>query len=305
MSGPWSQGGRGVGGGGGPGYFHDRGFIGDRHGFGGGRGFGQSRYWGDGDHAQRRLRPQAPRRGVDITGSIMLHQVGRIHKGGPGGDPSEVESLQPHSTYVRRMLPPRALKSNPASGVCTQWVKTSINKQRCPVFCLAWSPEGVTRCITGNSSGEFTLWNDGAFNFATILQAHEGAVRAMAWSHSGNTLISGDHNGVIKYWQPSMTPIRHFLAHGANPIRGLSFGPNDAKFASCSDDSTVRIWDWELYKEERALTGHGWDVKAVEWHPHKSLVVSGSKDNLVKMWDPRTANSLSTLYGHKNTVMKV
>ena len=67
----------------------------------------------------------------------------------------------------------------------------------------------------------------------------------------------------------------------------------------------MRIWDWEYYKEERALTGHGWDVKTVEWHPYKSLIVSGSKDNLIKLWDPRTGNSLSTLYGHKNTVMKV
>lgn len=53
------------------------------------------------------------------------------------------------------------------------------------------------------------------------------------------------------------------------------------------------------------MTGHGWDVKTVEWHPYKSLIVSGSKDNLIKLWDPRTGNSLSTLYGHKNTVMKV
>ncbi|CAM9973883.1 unnamed protein product, partial [Choristocarpus tenellus] len=128
------------------------------------------REWGEGDHAQRRMRPQAPRRGVDIIGSIMQHQLGRIHRAGPGGNPYEVRSMQPHSSYVRRMLPPLALKSNPSSGVCTQWVKTSINKQRCPVFCLAWAPEGVTRCITGNSGGEFTLWNDGAFNFATILQ---------------------------------------------------------------------------------------------------------------------------------------
>lgn len=73
----------------------------------------------------------------------------------------------------------------------------------------------------------------------------------------------------------------------------------------CATKRQVRIWDWEYYREERALTGHGWDVKTVEWHPYKSLIVSGSKDNLVKLWDPRTGNSLSTLYGHKNTVMKV
>ncbi|CAM9262856.1 unnamed protein product, partial [Ascophyllum nodosum] len=265
------------------------------------------RQWND---EERRLRALAPRRCVDIAGSIMQHVIARPYTPTAGGDPPAGTggapwSIQPHSTYVRRMLPPAALRSNPATGVCTQWVKTSTNKQRCPVFCLAWTPEGVTRCITGNSSGEFTLWKDGAFNFVTILQAHTSAVRSMAWSRSGNILISGDHSGIIKYWQTSMTEVNHIKAHGTNPIRGLSFGPTDSKFASCSDDSTVRIWDWEYYREERALTGHGWDVKTVEWHPYKSLIVSGSKDNLVKLWDPRTGNSLSTLYGHKNTVMKV
>lgn len=45
------------------------------------------------------------------------------------------------------------------------------------MFCLAWAPEGVTRCITGNSSGEFTLWKDGAFNFVTIMQVARARAR--------------------------------------------------------------------------------------------------------------------------------
>ena len=49
---------------------------------------------------------------------------------------------------------------------------------RCPIFTLAWTPEG-RRLITGASSGEFTLWNGLTFNFETILQAHDSAVRAM------------------------------------------------------------------------------------------------------------------------------
>lgn len=40
---------------------------------------------------------------------------------------------------------------------------------RCPIFTLAWTPEG-RRLITGASSGEFTLWNGLTFNFETILQ---------------------------------------------------------------------------------------------------------------------------------------
>ena len=53
---------------------------------------------------------------------------------------------------------------------------------RCPIFTLAWTPEG-RRLITGASSGEFTLWNGLTFNFETILQAHDSPVRAMKVRH--------------------------------------------------------------------------------------------------------------------------
>jgi WD40 repeat protein len=61
-------------------------------------------------------------------------------------------------------------------------------------------------------------------------------------------MITADNGGIIKYWEPSMTNVQAFTAHGGQPIRGLSFAPRDTKFVSCSDDSTLRIWDWELYK---------------------------------------------------------
>ncbi|KAG5187527.1 WD40-repeat-containing domain protein, partial [Tribonema minus] len=245
---------------------------------------------------------QGLRRTVDVSNCITLHLCARAYW---GNDAGEAWALQPHSSYVRRLLPPFASRANAATCLCTHWVKASVNKQRSPVNVLSWAPEGATRCITGNSSGEFTLWKDGAFNFERIMQAHDTAVRAMTWSRSGSNMITADNTGVIKYWEQSMTNVQAFASHGGQPVRGLSFGPRDTKFVSCSDDSTLRIWDWELYQEERALTGHGWDVKTCEWHPFKSLIASGSKDNLTKLWDPRMGTALSTLYGHKNTVMKV
>eukprot|EP00612_Vaucheria_litorea_P006475 CAMPEP_0171471156 /NCGR_PEP_ID=MMETSP0946-20130122/539_1 /TAXON_ID=109269 /ORGANISM="Vaucheria litorea, Strain CCMP2940" /LENGTH=543 /DNA_ID=CAMNT_0012000597 /DNA_START=168 /DNA_END=1796 /DNA_ORIENTATION=+ len=243
---------------------------------------------------------QGLRRTVDVSNCITLYLSNRLYMPKINHLP-----MQPHSSYVRNMLPPIATADNPATCLCTHWVKASVNKQRSPVNVLSWAPEGTTRCITGNCSGEFTLWKDGAFNFERIMQAHDTAIRAMTWSHSGSNMITADNSGIIKYWEQSMTNVQAFSSHGGQPVRGLSFAPKDTKFASCSDDSTVRIWDWELYKEEHVLTGHGWDVKTCEWHPYKSLIASGSKDNLTKLWDPRIGNVLSTLYGHKNTVMKV
>lgn len=78
-------------------------------------------------------------------------------------------ALQPDSIYVPHMLPPSSYLDNPSNAVTTRFVKTATNKMRCPIFTLAWTPEG-RRLVTGASSGEFTLWNGLTFNFETILQ---------------------------------------------------------------------------------------------------------------------------------------
>lgn len=250
----------------------------------------------------KRLRKPIVRKSVDPNPTFINFVMHRKFF------PSKVykpHALPPHSYYKRQMLPPLAYPMNEdlSSCVCTKFCRCSTNKQRCPVNCVSWTPEG-RRLITGNSVGEFTLWNGLAFNFETILQAHDDAVRAMVWSHNSNWLLTADHGGVLKYWQPSMSNVQLIQGH-REAVRSLSFSPTDAKFVSCSDDATVKIWDFESGREERVLTGHGWDVKCVAYHPQKCLLASGSKDNLIKIWDPKTGNSLNTLHGHKNTVFKV
>lgn len=166
-----------------------------------------------------------------------------------------------------------------------------------------WLPEG-RRIVTGSTSGEFTLWNGLTFNFESILQAHDSAVRAMEWSKSGAWLVSADQNGQIKYFLTNMNNLQAFAGH-RDAIRGLSFAPDDQRFVTASDDSTLKIWGFDEAQEESTLKGHGWEVKCVAWHPWQALLVSGSKDNLVKFWDPRTGGELGTFHGHKNTVQAV
>lgn len=199
-------------------------------------------------------------------------------------------------------MPPLAY-NNPINAVTTKFVHLSLNKQRCPVNAVRWTPDG-RRMMTGSSSGEFTLWNGTTFNFETILQAHDAAIRAMCWSRSGGFLVTGDHLGVMKVWQPSMNNLKVLTSH-KEPVRQVSFAPSDSKFASCSDDGTLRVWDFATMADERVLSGHGWDVKTVHWHPFQALISSGSKDNLVKLWDPRTGDNVATLHGHKNAVLDV
>lgn len=200
------------------------------------------------------------------------------------------------------MLPPLARINNAADTIPARHLHSSLNKIKHPVNVVKWTPEG-RRLLTASSSGEFTLWNGMGFNFETIQQAHDVAIRALSYSHNDDWLISADHDGIIKYWQPNFNNVKWLQGHH-DPIRDLAFSPNDSKFVTASDDSTLKIFDFAGGIEESTLSGHGWDAKSVDWHPTKGLLVSGSKDHLVKLWDPRTGRCLTTLHGHKNTITK-
>jgi len=249
----------------------------------------------------KQLRKAVQRRTIDFNSPAMRWYLDRARF----DTEKETHIIQPRTEYSLRLVPPSAplVRECSVSSVCTKFVHSSVNKPRCPINSCRWTPEGK-RLITGATTGEFTLWNGLTFNFETILQAHSSAVRCMVWSHNHYWMVTGDHQGVVKYWQSNMNNLKAFQAHPES-IRDVSFAPTDLKFATCSDDGIIKIWDFELVAEEKALKGHGWDVRCLDWHPTYPIVASGSKDSLVKIWDAKSGRALTTLHGHKNTIVKV
>ncbi|TKX22769.1 polyadenylation factor subunit 2 [Elsinoe australis] len=212
------------------------------------------------------------------------------------------EAERPSPSYITDVLPPSAKRTKAVDAIPAKHLHSSLNKIRHPVNVVKWTPDG-RRLLTGSTSGEFTLWNGISWNFETIMQAHDNAIRAVAWSHSDDWLISAEQAGIVKYWQPNFNNVKSIQAHD-EPVRDLSFAPTDSKFVTAADDATLKIFDFAAGEEESQLTGHQWDAKCVDWHPSKGLIVSGSKDHQIKLWDPRTGRCLTTLHGHKNTVSK-
>ncbi|KAI0202241.1 WD40 repeat-like protein [Astrocystis sublimbata] len=240
------------------------------------------------------------RRPVTDYGSTMAQWMRDRQPRYKGSYNGELE--RPSASYIVDMLPPLARVTAPADTVPTKHLHSSLNKIKHPVNVVRWTPEG-RRLLTASSSGEFTLWNGTGFNFETIMQAHDVAIRALAYSHSDDWLLSADHDGIIKYWQPNFNNVKVIQGH-RDPIRDIAFSPTDVKFVTASDDSTLKIFDFAGGVAESTLQGHGWDAKSCDWHPTKGLIVSGSKDHLVKLWDPRTQRCLTTLHGHKNNITK-
>lgn len=243
-----------------------------------------------------RGRGRPNRRNATDIGTTMVHWI--QNRRGRGVFAAEAE--RPAQSYIQDMLPPCARRGNPADSIPAKHLHSSLNKVKHPVNVVTWTPEG-RRLLTASTSGEFTLWNGTGFNFETIMQAHDTAVRSVVYSHNDDWLLSADQEGVVKYWQPNFNNVQEIHAHD-NPVRDLAFAPTDAKFVTASDDNNLKIWDFPTATEQSLLVGHGWEVKCVDWHPTKGLIVSGGKDHMIKLWDPRTSRLLTTLQGHKNTV---
>lgn len=169
------------------------------------------------DFDGKRLRKSVMRKTVDYNASVVRALETRLWQ----RDFRDRHALQPENIYIPELLPPPSYLDNPSNAVTTRFVKTATNKMRCPIFTLAWTPEG-RRLVTGASSGEFTLWNGLTFNFETILQAHDVPVRTMVWSHNDSWMVTGDHSGYVKYWQSNMNNVKMFQAH-KEPIRGIRY----------------------------------------------------------------------------------
>ncbi|GAB2265225.1 hypothetical protein Dimus_000293 [Dionaea muscipula] len=250
--------------------------------------------------AAKRMRKLTQRKAVDYTSTVVRYIQMRMWQ----RDSRDRTALQPSPAAVVDFLPPAAYPDNPSASFAAKFVHTSLNKNRCSINRVLWTPNG-RRLITGSQSGEFTLWNGQSFNFEMILQAHDQAIRSMVWSHNENWMVTGDDGGSIKYWQNNMNNVKANKSAHKESVRDLSFCRTDLKFCSCSDDTTVKVWDFARCQEEKSLSGHGWDVKSVDWHPIKSLLASGGKDNLVKLWDAKSGRDLCSFHGHKNTVLCV
>ena len=132
------------------------------------------------------------------------------------------------------------------------------------VTSVAWSPDG-TRLVSGGGSqgqggGELFVWEVqrgerhpawGAGNSA--LAGHPGVVSALSWAPSGELVLSGSSDGMVRWWKVhSLQCVRVREAHQGT-VQALKVSPDGSRLASCGDDGAITLWDLERGEHLRTL----------------------------------------------------
>lgn len=122
-----------------------------------------------------------------------------------------------------------------------------------------------------------------------LANAHANSVFSLAYSPSGQLLLSGGRDAMLRVWdlERQFALVSEQAAHWFT-INDIVFAPDGAHFATASRDKTIKIWDaqsFELLKVVDTLRcgGHTRSVNRLLWLPD-SLISCGD-DRLAMRWN--------------------
>ncbi len=177
------------------------------------------------------------------------------------------------------------------------------------VYSVAWSPDGtrIASGAAGDVNGDTTvqLWDAADGSHARIYYGHAGAVRQIAWAHSGHLIASASEDHTAQIWQPvTLALLEDYHGHTSD-VECVDWSPHDDRIATGSLDTTVQIWQPLTGKLFLAQQANTLRVNGVAWSPDgKQLAICGY-DSTATVWDAATGVLLRTYTEHTGHVFRI
>lgn len=147
--------------------------------------------------------------------------------------------MQSHFSSLMKITTAHANILSPANGICSHYLRRGFTKPKHQLTAAVWSAD-ARWLVIGTEIGDFYLWEGESLKVLKpisqtshrISETERIPITCLAWNNHGNSIVSGDSNGLIQFGDESYRysfAIRD--AHSA-AVRGLSFSPFDSRLAS-------------------------------------------------------------------------
>jgi WD40 repeat protein len=158
------------------------------------------------------------------------------------------------------------------------------------VLSLAFHPKEEKTLVSGGADGVVRVWEVGTkLILKNELKGKYGAVNAVTFSASGNSLAAAYSDGTARTWTfAGKLTERSILEGHKAAATAVAFAPDGKVVATGSSDWTVRHWPGVAGIKPRDKTivkGHLSHVYSVAFHPDGAGLASGSYDTSVRFWD--------------------
>jgi WD40 repeat protein len=115
------------------------------------------------------------------------------------------------------------------------------------------------------------------------------SVFSIAYSSSGNHLVSGSRDAQVKIWDTGDYSLVHTIPAHLFAVNALAVHPQFPYFATASMDKSIKIWgadDFKLYKiisREKGYESHQLSVNKIIWNGDQ--LISTGDDKRIIIWD--------------------
>ena len=153
------------------------------------------------------------------------------------------------------------------------------------VDCSFTTPHPPTRPIYKHSQGKSESY-----------RPHTGAVRSVAFSPDGKSLLTAGHDKTLKIFAVGSAPsslrfVRSLSGHAHWVLAG-AWSPDGTRIVSASEDATVRVWDAETGVCLSVLYDFSEAATCVAFSPDGRTIAAGGAEGAVKLWDARAPTTV-------------
>ncbi|KAF9346035.1 hypothetical protein BGX26_002493, partial [Mortierella sp. AD094] len=233
-------------------------------------------------------------RGIQIPGADLSYGV---------FDSALLSGADLRKTNLRNMW----LRQTDLSGARmtgAQFGELPFLKEDCEAKYCAYSPDSTLFAVA-LSDGNVSLYEAKTWKKSQTLSGHSDAVNCIAFSKTGNQVVSASSDNTLKLWDSSTGTCIHTFEGHSDWVRSVVYSPNENQIVSCGDDKTVRVWDISARGCTQTFEGHTSFVLTVAYSPRGDQIASGSTDKTVRLWDVSTGDCIHILDGCNNSVWTV
>ncbi len=154
------------------------------------------------------------------------------------------------------------------------------------------------------AGGAVRLWDAAACREVAAFGAHDGDVRAVAFSPDGRRLATAGDDGTVRLWDPATGRPDAARFRHSGPVAALAFAPDGRTLAASSRAEGVTLWDL-VGGPPRALAGHRSGSACLAFSPDGLVLASGGFDEQLCVWEVATGRLGMATRGHAKLVAAV
>lgn len=163
-------------------------------------------------------------------------------------------------------------------SILTGKLKQTVSEHDGNVTSVAFVPGGHT--LASVSFSKILLWNVRTAEQVNIRFWPYEEVQSIVFSPDGDTLVSGDINGLVHQWDVhTTTKIRTIEGHTPS-VSSMAFSPHEFTLASGSGQvDTIRLWDTSSGRKTGILDGYWGPVTSLAFSPNGITLASSSSNS--------------------------